>query len=137
MKTFFDSSAFAKRYIEESGSQSVITYCEDATELALSVLCVPEIVSALNRHIRAKTMDSIQYTQIKNHLLKDIRNVAIVDLTDSVISTCIRILETSHVRAADAIPVACAVEWKAELFLSADKRQVVAAENAGLRAEFV
>lgn len=137
MKTFFDSSAFAKRYIEESGSRAVSSYCEGATELALSVLCVPEIVSALNRHIREKAMDSVQYTQIKNQLLKDITHVAVVDLTGSVISTCIGILETSHVRAVDALHVACAIEWKAELFLSADKKQVDAAQKSGLRAELV
>jgi predicted nucleic acid-binding protein len=49
VKTFFDSSAFAKRYIEESGSQNVDALCQEAGEVGLSVLCVPEIVSALNR----------------------------------------------------------------------------------------
>ena len=49
MKTFFDSSAFAKRYVEEPGSQTVDSLCREATEVALSVLCVPEIISALMR----------------------------------------------------------------------------------------
>ena len=49
MKIFFDSSAFAKRYIDEPGSDSVEAICQNATELALSVICMPEIISAMNR----------------------------------------------------------------------------------------
>ena len=49
MKTLFDSSAFAKRYVDEDGSQEVDEICQATSILAVSVLCVPEIVSALNR----------------------------------------------------------------------------------------
>ena len=137
MKTFLDSSAFAKRYIEEAGSEAVDTRCQEASELALSVLCVPEIISALNRRVREGALDASQYAAIKQHLLEDIRDAAIIDLTERVVATCIRSLEASTLRAADALHVACAMEWKAGLFLSADRRQVLAAETAGLRAELV
>ncbi len=42
MKTFLDSSAFAKRFVDEDGSDKVEDTCAQATELGLSVLCVPE-----------------------------------------------------------------------------------------------
>ena len=48
MRLFLDSSAFAKRFVNEAGSQDVERLCSLADELALSVICVPEIVSALN-----------------------------------------------------------------------------------------
>jgi predicted nucleic acid-binding protein len=62
MKLFLDSSAFAKRFVEESGSQDIEKLCSQATALGLSVLCVPEIISALNRRLREKTLTQQDYT---------------------------------------------------------------------------
>ena len=137
MKTFFDSSAFAKRYIEETGSQVVEALCAAATELALSIICIPEILSAFNRHVRERDLSHRQYEKAKENLSEDIRDAVIVNLTPDVISTCTTILESSLVRAMDALHVACAVHWGAELFVSADKRQVSAAKKAGLQTRLV
>jgi len=46
-------------------------------------------------------------------------------------------LENSSLRAMDALHVACALEWNADLFLTSDKRQFIAAKNVGLFAEFI
>lgn len=137
MKTFFDSSAFAKRYVEEPGSQAVESLCASATELALSVVCIPEIISALNRRVRERSLSAGQYEAAKESLSAEIRDVSIVNLTPYVISTCTAALEAGSVRAMDALHVACAVRWGAELFVSADKRQVAAAKRAGLRTRLV
>ncbi len=137
MKTLFDTSAFVKRYIEESGSRVVEALCIEATELALSVVCIPEILSALNRRVRERDLSHEQYEKAKEDLFEDIRDAEIVSLTPDVILTCTTILEASPVRAMDALHIACAVQWGAELFVSADKRQVSAAKKAGLQTRFV
>lgn len=137
MKTFFDSSAFVKRYIEETGSQDVEALYMAATELALSVVCIPEVISALNRRVRETDLSHRQYEAAKENMSEDIRDVAIINLTPNVILACTTILEASPVRAMDALHVACAVDWGAELFVSADKRQVSAARKAGLQTRFV
>ena len=137
MKTFFDSSAFAKRYVEEAGSQAVDSLCQEATEVALSVLCVPEIISALNRRAREGLLSGRDYTEAKQYLSEDIRDAVIVNLVPQVVSTCTKILEASPLRAADAVQIACALEWEAELFVSADKRQISAAKKAGLHTKLV
>jgi len=137
VKTFFDSSAFVKRYIEETGSQDVETLYMAATELALSIVCVPEVVSALNRRVRERDLSRRQYETAKDNMFEDARDAEIVNLTPEVISTCTAILEASPVRAMDAIHVASAVQWGAELFVSADERQVLAAKKAGLRTRLV
>ena len=137
MRTFFDSSAFAKRYVEEAGSQAVDALCQEATEVALSVLCVPEIISALNRRAREGLLSGRDYTEAKQYLSEDIRDAVIVNLVPQVVSTCTKILEASPVRAADAVQIACALEWETELFVSADKRQVSAAKKAGLHTKLV
>jgi predicted nucleic acid-binding protein len=61
----------------------------------------------------------------------------IVNLTPDVILTCMTILEANAVRAMDALRVACAVEWGAELFVTSDRRQISAAKKAGLQTRLV
>jgi predicted nucleic acid-binding protein len=137
MKLFLDSSAFAKRFVDEPGSELVQSLCSRADELGLSVLCVPEIVSALNRLQREKRLTPQQYREAKRHLLEDVRDADILHLTDSVVGTALQILEASPVRAMDALHIACAGEWKADLFASADDRQVAAARKMGLTVKQV
>ncbi len=135
MKAYLDSSSFAKRFVEEEGSGRVETTCSQASELGLSVICVPEIVSALNRRKREHTLTAVQYREAKQRLIEDIRDAVIVNLTPSVIGSAIRILETSPVRAMDALHVACALEWGADLFASSDDRQLKAAKKAELATQ--
>jgi predicted nucleic acid-binding protein len=137
VKTFFDSSAFVKRYIEETGSQDVEALYMAATELALSVVCIPEVISALNRRVRERDLSRRQYERAKDNMFEDAHDAVIVNLTPDVISTCTTLLEASPVRAMDALHVACALRWGAKMFVSADERQVAAAKKAGLRTKLV
>jgi predicted nucleic acid-binding protein len=137
VRTFFDSSAFAKRYVEELGSEAVDSLCQEAREVALSVLCVPEIISALNRRVRDGLLTRREYAEAKQYLSQDIQDAVIINLIPQVVSTCTKILEDSPLRAADALHVACALEWKTELFVSSDKRQISAAKKAGLHTRLV
>lgn len=132
MKIYFDSSAFAKRFVDEDGSDEAEDILDQATELALSVICVPEIVSALNRRKRERGITSNQYAEAKRALLDDVRDAIIVNLTVPVISSALTALEESPLRAMDALHIACALEWGAEVFVSSDKKQLVAARQAGL-----
>ena len=137
MKTFFDASAFAKRYFEEPGSQLVDDICLNAKEVSISAICVPEIISALNRRVREKSLSRQNYVTIKQHLSDDVRDTVIVNLIPEVIVTSTKLLEASPLRAMDVLHVACALVWDAELFVSSDKRQITAAKKAGLKTKFV
>ena len=137
MKAFFDSSAFAKRYIEEKGSNLVDDICQDADELSISVICIPEIISALNRRIREKKLSQKDYRIIKQALSNDVRDILLINLTEEVIATSIRLLENYKLRAMDALHVACALEWGAELFVSSDKQQIQAAVENSLNTKYV
>lgn len=137
MKMFFDSSAFAKRYIAERGSEDVDQLCMATDELALCVICVPEIVSALNRRVREKTIHRTDYSTVKARLLNDIRDVEIVQLTDDIVIRSLRILETNAIRAMDALHVASALAWKAQLFVTSDENQFKVAKALGMPCELV
>ena len=137
MKTYLDSSAFAKRFVEEAGSDKVEDVCEQASELGLSVICVPEIVSALNRRRRERVLTRDQYAEAKRSLIDDVRDADIINLTVPVIGSAITLLEASPIRALDALHIACALEWGAHIFVSSDKKQLTAAKRAGMRTQKV
>lgn len=137
MKTYFDSSAFAKRFVEEKGSDIVEEICLNATSLALSIICVPEIISALNRQLREKNIKRSDYYIAKTRLLEEIEDIVILNITPGVINKSIELLETSALRAMDALHVASAIEWKPDLFVSSDMRQTDAAKKAGLQTHFI
>lgn len=65
VKTYLDSSSFTKRFIDEVGSDKADKTCAHASELGLIVLCVPEILSALNRRRREPAVDRERILFIK------------------------------------------------------------------------
>jgi len=124
VRTFFDSSSLAKRYVEEVGSDRVEALCIAARELAVSVICRSEVISALCRLRREKKLGDDQYAAAKEALLADLEDAAICDITSSVQERATAVLEEGPVRAMDALHVACALEWKARLFVSGDQRSL-------------
>ena len=137
MKTFLDSSAFAKRYIDEEGSETVEQICAEASALGLSVICPPEIISALNRRRWEGDLSRGQYREAKARLTAEVADATILNLVPRVVAGAIKVLETSDVRAMDALHVACALCWGTELFVSSDQRQLRAGREAGLRTRQV
>jgi predicted nucleic acid-binding protein len=133
MRVFFDSSAFAKRYVREDGSDEVLLWCDRATELGLAVIAVPEIVSAFCRLQREGRVTGDQYRRLKSMLFEDVEDIALCDLLPEVIQQAVWNLEAQALRGMDAIHVGCALVWRADLFVSADRRQCTAARAAGLR----
>lgn len=132
MRTYFDSSALAKRYVAEAGSDHVASACRKATEILLSVIAVPEILSGLNRHLRDGRLSRRQYESLKIDVAADVAEAAIIDLDANVIRFTVRCLEKAAIRTLDAIHVASALSVDADLFVSADVRQCRAAKEMGL-----
>jgi predicted nucleic acid-binding protein len=133
MRVFFDSSAFVKRYIQEKGTEDVLLWCDRATELGLAVIAVPEIVSAFCRLQRENRITDSEYRQLKSNLFLDVDGMALCDLTPEVVHYAVRSLEAHVLRGMDAIHIGCALAWRAEVFITADFRQSVAAQAAGLK----
>ena len=133
MKAFFDSSGLAKRHIKEPGSNRVQEILEEATSLGLAVICIPEIVSALCRRKREGAISHKQYQEAKASLLNEAADSFVVNLTQEILLGTLALLEKSTLRAMAAIHIACAIEWSADLFVSSDEKQLLAAKRAGLK----
>jgi uncharacterized protein len=137
MRVFFDPSAFAKRYLQEQGSEQVLQWCDQATELALSVAAVPELISAFCRLRREGKITAAQYTQLKRRLLADIADALICDTSPAAVGHAVSALESHVLRGMDSIHIGAAVDCRAQAFITADKQQATAAQLLGLQVSLV
>jgi predicted nucleic acid-binding protein len=135
MRLFLDSSALAKRYIAEWGTDRVVGRCREADEVVLSVICAPELISAFQRLRRERRLSAGQYRTLKKDLAADLAQATVVQLTEAVLAKAIDTLERTAARTLDAIHVASACELSCDLFLSADRRQCEAGRKMGLSVE--
>jgi predicted nucleic acid-binding protein len=133
MRVFFDSSGLAKRYIRERGSDKVEEILSGASEVAVSLIAPPEIVAALCRLRRQEKISASQYGLAKKSLFSDIEQMSVCNITVPVVGKAVSLLERHCLRTLDALHLACAIVWQADLFVSSDQRQVAAALKSGLR----
>ena len=133
MRVFFDSSAFAKRYVvHERGTAEVLAWCERADELALSVIAVPELIAAFCRLRRDGRITATQYRRLKDDFMADIDDALICDTSPQTLQHAVAALERHPLRGMDALHLGAAVACAAEMFVSADKRHCAAARAIGL-----
>jgi predicted nucleic acid-binding protein len=130
---FLDTSAFAKRYVVEQGSNKVMELCQQADTLMVSVICIPELISTMSRLLREKKIIRSEYLKLKNYSMEDLVDIDICQITPSVLTAAISLLETNQLRAIDALHVACALAVEPNVFVSADHRQLAAARKVGLK----
>jgi uncharacterized protein len=105
--------------------------------LDLSALCVPEIATVLNRRVREGILPQSGYEQAKAQLTADVGDAVVLQLTPNVIAAAVTLLENHSLRAMDALHVAGALVWQADLLVTADRRQFVAAQQTGLNSQLI
>ena len=137
MKVFFDSSALAKRYLEETGSEEVEKICFKAEAVILSILCVPEIISAFARLRRENKLSIQQFTELKRVFLVEIEDTQLINISSVIIKHSVELLEQYSVRTLDALHIACAGAVEVDLFVTADRRQMDAANALGFAVHLV
>ncbi len=135
MNVFLDSSALAKRYVQEPGSDRLEEILFSASSLGVSVICVSEVVSALCRRRRERKLSRQEYLKAKQALFEDIEDASVLNVTEQIVARAVELLERWPLRSPDSLHVASAAEWSAELFVSADERQCAAARAYGLQVE--
>jgi predicted nucleic acid-binding protein len=132
VRTYFDTSALAKRYVRERGTEVVLEKCSEATEIVVSAICLPELVSALNRLRRQGLITPGQYAFLKQGAIADFRQAMFVEVSPTVLQEAVLCLESAPLRAMDAIHIATARRAACDTFVSADARQCEAARQLGL-----
>jgi len=132
VNVFTDSSALAKRYIADEQSSGLDEILQSATNLAVSVLCITEIISALCRRRRERFLKPAEYARVKMALEADLADATVLQITDEVLLQSVRLLESHPLRSSDAIQLSSALVWGVDRFVSADARQCAAAKASGI-----
>jgi len=74
VRVFFDTSSFVKRFVEEVGSEQAAEITQTASQIGLSIICFPEIISVLNRKLRAELITEEIYLELKYEIFEDIED---------------------------------------------------------------
>lgn len=135
MNLFFDTSAFLKRYLFESGSDDVEQLCYAADDIGISIIMPIETFSTLNRLKRKKKISAKQYKLIKSEFLADIRDITVISVDVQVVKRAINTIEKSPLKALDATHIGCALVFKPDYFVSSDRQQLIAAQASGLKVK--
>lgn len=133
MRVFFDTSAFVKKYVEEPGTEKVLEICDQAEQLVLCVICLPELISTLSRLVRERKLTGGDYHKLRDLIFSEIEDAEICYLTPEVVTQTIRCLENNVLRAMDALHLGCALVVEVDLFVSSDQQQIEAARKEGLK----
>ena len=137
MKIFFDTSAWVKRYVEESGSDEVELICQQADDVILSILCVPETISTFSRLLREKKLTKSMFSELKHIFAEEIEDVKFINITPDVINKSAELLQNYFLRTLDALHIACALNTQIDLFVTSDLRQKDATQQLGLKVHYV
>lgn len=140
MHFFVDTSALAKRYIHEAGSNWVRSWIlpKFSNTIIISHLTSIEFISLLLRRQREKSVSTLDVQRARNNFLAHVRQQYLVIEIDSQIVTTARRLITRHpLRTLDAVQLASGVFIAHQLnlpltFVSADTRLLAAASAEGL-----
>jgi len=134
---YFDTSALAKWYINEQGSDEVEKFIRDQGPVAASDLTVVEMRSLLARRRRENHFNSSLEIEIFSTFQEDIRRKTIRchPLPFGLATAAVHLLNQfsdSSLATLDALHLALAREIGAEVLATADRAMAGAAEAMGL-----
>jgi uncharacterized protein len=133
---YFDTSALVKNYVREAGSSRVrgllTTY-----EFLSSAITPVELHSAVQRRRRQREITQPNYNSVVARLANDRSYWQLVEIVPEVLSKAEDLIKTESVRTLDAIHIASAIIIQESFptplpFISADERQLAAAQNCKL-----
>ncbi|HYF20505.1 MAG TPA: type II toxin-antitoxin system VapC family toxin [Ramlibacter sp.] len=137
MRVLFDSSALFKRYAGEPGVDQVLALHDSADSVVLAPHCHLELVSALTRQWREGAFDDDEYRRLKAVMREDFDAYEVEPLSRPVEDFALAAMVLSPLRALDALHIGAAQAARAQLFVTADRRQAAAAGLVGLKTEWI
>ena len=129
---YFDSSALVKRYVEETGTNSVNSILSTGGEIATSKLTYPEVLSALMRKHRAGEIAKKQIQDIVARFGRDWDHILVLEFHNDLLQKVKFLLERHPLKTADAIHLSSALWLKLSskvdvTFIASDRNLLKAA----------
>jgi predicted nucleic acid-binding protein len=133
---FIDTSALAKRYIQEPGSEELEDlFLSVAKKVFVSTLALPEFAAALGRKLRDKEILKQPAAIAWKELEKDWQALFIkIPLTKEIAESAVALATQHPLKGADAAHLATAMAAGASLFVASDQELMRASNKVGLEA---
>lgn len=135
---YVDTSALAKLYLIEAGSERIAERARAAPSVASSTLAWPECLASFARRRREGTISADEHRALREKFVSDWGNVATIDLDGRVLEIADRLLLDHALRGADAAHLASALylaeQGLAVEFACSDRALVAAARAERLAA---
>ena len=108
---FFDTSALAKAYIAETGTNWVRTILDDKQHLILiSRLTEVEVIAALTRRFRTGDLTEQEHQQACQDVRHDCNNFLAIDVRTGNVKAAVDLVLKHGLRAYDSLQLASALE---------------------------
>ena len=134
---FFDASAAAKRYFQETGSDRVDELWGGEEFFFSLAILQCELRSALNRKRRERALSRGAYHTLNRQVHEDLKKIQTVPVDTELIQLSLRLLDSHPLKALDSLHLAGALGLQLALrepvlFVSADRQLLRAAQAEGL-----
>jgi len=135
---YWDASALVKKYLSETGSDTVRQWLAKDPVLVTSQLAYAEIHATFARKRRERDISSLDYQRVCRIFEADWQAITVVQLDDRLLPTIRSLLSRHPLRGADSVHLASALYTaeQAQLrplpFACADNRLLQAARKEGL-----
>ena len=137
MNIMFDASALFKRYSGEAGVARLLQLQASASAVTAAVHCKTEVASALTRQWREGAFSEDEYARVLANIHADFDEIRVLPLSGQAERYSIAAMRLSSLRGIDALHIGTAQAAQVDLFVTADKRQAVAAQTVGLKTELI
>lgn len=144
---YFDSSALVKRYVVETGTGWVTALCTPEAGHTINLVRITgaEMIAAFFRRVQVGSLTSADAQTAAAQFRHELRGrYEIIEVTEAVVDTAMRLAETYALRGYDAVQLAAALELQSVrasfnlptlIFVSADQRLNTVASTEGLPVE--
>lgn len=141
---FLDSSAIAKRYINETGSTWICSLFDQVlnNQFFITAITRVEIISAITRRAKSGSISSEDAIAIRHQFKEDIQSeYQVIEITENIINSAMIMAEVYALRGYDAVQLASGRELNilcvtnslpSVIFVSADNNLNAAALAEGL-----
>jgi len=137
MKLLLDASAIVKRYKREIGHDAVARLLMAADVVVLAAHCKVEISSSLSREAHDNSIDMGQYAHVMSEVAQDFVDFDVWPISPEIEALAIASMAHNRLRAMEALHIGTAQAARVDLFVTADRKQALAAQAAGLKTELI
>ena len=137
MKLLLDSSAIAKRYKRENGHDTIQHLLMGADTVVLAAHCKVEIASSLSREVHDQSIDMNQYAHVMSEVARDFVDFNVWPIDPEIEALAIAAMACHRLRVMDALHIGTAQMARVDLFVTADRKQALAAQAVGLKIELI